>query len=291
MTTIAVLGTGIMGAPIARNLAKAGFDVRVWNRTRAKAESLADVGAAVADTPRDATAGADIFVTVLLDADAVASAVTGPDGALAAAAGSDQKPLWLQLSTVGVEGTERLATIAREAGVVLVDSPVLGTKQPAEQAALTILASGPDDVRERCQPVFDAIGQRTLWCGAAGSGSRLKLVVNSWVLALTTATAEALALAAGLDLDPRLFLDTIQDGPLDADYAHVKGDAMLGQQFPPAFPLAGAVKDSSLILDAAAPAGVRMLVTDAVHQQMRRAADTGHGDEDMAAVWYAVRAG
>jgi 3-hydroxyisobutyrate dehydrogenase len=287
MTTIAVLGTGIMGAPMARNLAQAGFDVRVWNRTIDKAAALADDGISVRDTARAAADGADFVLTMLLDADAVTSTVSGADGALASdSRGRDL--VWLQMSTVGIDGCERLAAIARQHGVTFVDAPVLGTKQPAEEGKLTILASGPDDVEQRCQPVFDALGHKTMWLGDAGRGSRLKLVVNSWVLALTTATAEAMALADGLGLDPKRFLQTIEGGPLDADYAQVKGTAMIKREFPPAFPLEVAVKDAGLVLAAAEAGGVQMLVAEAVRRQLTEARDAGHGDEDMAAVWFAT---
>src|SRR5581483_2524819 len=170
MTTIAVLGTGIMGFPIARNLASAGFDVRAWNRTRERAEPLTEHGVTVADTPRAAGQDADVVITMLIDADAVEATMDGPDGALSAG-----RPglLWLQMSTVGVEAAERFATLADKAGVDYVDAPVLGTKQPAEQGELTVLASGPDELRERCQAVFDAISKNVVWVGAAGRGSRL----------------------------------------------------------------------------------------------------------------------
>lgn len=291
MTTIAVLGTGIMGAPIARNLAAAGFEVRAWNRTRDEALALVDDPSVegrvrVCDTPREATGGADVLITTVSDADAVSAVVTGSDGALAAAGGG---LLWLQLSTVGVAGIERLAGIAAERGVAFVDAPVLGTREPAEQAALTVLASGPDDLQQRCRPVFDAIGRKTIWVGPTGRGTRLKLVVNSWVLALTTATAEAMALADGFGLDPRRFLDTIAGGPLDVGYAHVKGAAMLKRDFPPSFPLAGAVKDAGLIVEAGREVDVPMLLAEAVHRQMAAAAASGHEQEDMAAVWWALR--
>lgn len=291
MTTIAVLGTGIMGAPIARNLCGARFDVRVWNRTRDKAEPLADAGATVAADPAAAAAGADILLTMLIDADAVADTVGGADGALAALArGGVGTPLWLQMSTVGIAGTDRLRALAADHGVTYVDAPVLGTKQPAEQGALTVLAAGDESVRNRCEPVFDAIGQKTVWVGAEpGRATRLKLALNSWVLALTTATAEALALADGLGVEPQQVLDTIKGGPLDADYAQLKGGAMLSGEFPPAFPVGGAVKDAGLILEAAEEAGVQMLVADAVRRQMSTAAESGHRDEDMGAVWHAVR--
>ena len=284
-STVAVLGTGIMGEPMARNLLKAGFTVRVWNRTADKAQPLAADGATVCATPREAADGADFVVTMLSDADAIESIVDGEDGPFT----EQHKPVWLQMSTVGIAGNERLSSYAVRHGIPFVDAPVLGTRQPAENGQLTVLASGPDDLRDQCQPVFDAVGKTTHWLGAAGQGSRFKLVMNSWVLALTTATAEAMALADGFGLDPQRFLDTIEGGPLDVQYAHVKGEAMMKSEFPASFPVDGAVKDARLIVEAAADAGVRMRVADAVAVQMKAAADAGHGREDMAAVWNVVK--
>src|SRR3954468_6077747 len=286
MATVAVLGTGIMGAPMARNLAAGGFNVRAWNRTIDKAKPLADEGVTVCRSPQDAGDGADFVLTMLTDVDAVTAAVTGDDGPFTATG----SPVWLQMSTIGIDGTERLASWAADRGVRFVDAPVLGTRQPAEQAALTVLASGADDLHERVQPVFDAIASRTLWLGPAGQGSRLKLVVNSWVLALTSAAAEAVALAQGLGLDPQRFLDTIEGGPLDVQYAHVKGGAMIRGEFPPAFPVDGAAKDARLIVEAAAEAGVQVRVAGAVAAHMQAAAEAGYGRDDMAAVWNVVRA-
>ena len=284
--SVAVLGTGIMGAPMARNLAKAGFDVRAWNRTIDKAQPLAEDGVSVCGTARAAADGADFVLTMLADIDAVTSVINADDGPF----GDEESPIWLQMSTVGLDGTEKLSSFATDRGLRFVDAPVLGTRQPAEKGALTVLASGDDALRGRVQPVFDAVGSRTLWLGPAGQGSRLKLVVNSWVLALTSATAEAVALAQGLGIDPQQFLDTIADGPLDAQYAHVKGDAMIRGEFPPAFPVEGAAKDARLIVEAAAGAGVQVRVADAVAAHMQAAADAGYGREDMAAVWNVVRA-
>jgi len=274
-----------MGAPMARNLVETGFDVRVWNRSADKAEPLADDGATVSSTAREAADGADIVITMLSDVDAVASVVTADDGPFSAGTTA----IWLQMSTVGIDGTEWLSSYAAKRGIPFVDAPVLGTKQPAEDGALTVLASGPEDLRERCQPVFDAVGRTTHWLGEAGQGTRFKLVMNSWVLALTTATAEAMALAQGFGIEPQRFLDTIDGGPLDVKYAHVKGEAMMREDFPASFPVDGAAKDARLIVEAAADAGVRMRIADAVAQQMRAAAEAGHGREDMAAVWHVVR--
>jgi 3-hydroxyisobutyrate dehydrogenase len=287
--SIAVLGTGIMGAPMARNLAKAGFDVRVWNRTRAKAEPLAGDGATVCDTALEAMQGADLVLTMLADAAAVEQTVSEDDALRTAAHGRDV--VWIQSATVGVRATEQFAALAERAGVTFVDAPVLGTKAPAEAGKLTVLASGPETVRSRVQPVFDVVGQKTIWLGDAGQGSRLKLVMNSWVLALNTATAEALGLAAGLGLDPTAFLSTIEGGGLDVQYAHLKGGMMLKGDYPPSFPLWGALKDAGLILDAAAQAGVPMHLAEGARTQLQAAADAGHADEDMAAVFRAVQPG
>jgi 3-hydroxyisobutyrate dehydrogenase len=284
--TVALLGTGIMGTGMARSMLRAGLPVRVWNRTREKAEPLADEGATVADTPAEAARGADIIVTMLLDAVAVEGAMAGDDGAGEAAADG---ALWLQTSTVGLAAAEKFAALAVRFGLEYVDAPVLGTREPAEKGALTVLASGPEDARERCAPVFDAIGSRTLWLGPAGKGSRLKLVVNSWVLALTEATAEALALADGLRLDPTLFLRTIEGTATDAQYAHLKGKAMLAQQFEPSFAVRAAEKDARLILEAAAEAGVDMGLAAAAQRHFAAAMEQGHADDDMAAVYLVHR--
>jgi 3-hydroxyisobutyrate dehydrogenase len=280
-TGVALLGTGLMGAGMARSLVRAGLAVRVWNRTRAKAEAIE--GVTVTGTPADAVRDADVLVTMLTDAVAVDQAIRDAEPGLRPGT------LWIQASTVGVAPAMRLEAVATRYGLVYVDAPVLGTREPAEQGALTVLASGPEEARERCAPVFDAIASRVLWLGPAGTGSRLKMVVNSWVLALTEATAEAVALAEGLGLGPRLFLDTIEGTATDARYAHVKGEAMMARDFTPSFPASGAAKDCRLILEAAADAGVDMGLTAAAGRHFERAVEQGHGDEDMAAVYLVHR--
>ena len=285
--TLAVLGTGTMGKPIARNLLKAGFDVRGWNRTREKAEPLAGDGAAVCDSPAEAAREADVVLTTLADADAIAETME-EDGVLGAM-GDDA--IWIQLATVGVDGAERLGELAGEHGVAYVDAPVLGTRKPAEEGELTVLASGPEELRERCEPVFEAIGSSTRWVGEAGSGSRLKMVTNLWLLAITEGAAEAIALAEGLGLDPREFLETMKGGPIDSPYLHLKAKAILDRELEPSFKLALAEKDSGLIVEAAERAKIEARLARAVHEAFARADELGHGDEDMAAVYFAAVAG
>ncbi|MFR9801205.1 NAD(P)-dependent oxidoreductase [Pseudonocardia sp. RS010] len=284
MTAVTVLGTGIMGAGMATNLAKAGLDTTVWNRTTEKARPLADTGARVAEDPADAVSGADVIVTMLFDADSVADVM-----ARALPAAKD-RAVWVQTATVGLDGTERLAALAREHGVAFVDAPVLGTRQPAEAGQLVVLAGGPEEVREAVAPVFDAVGSRTVWVGEKpGDGHRLKLVANSWVLSLVTATGQAVALAQALGVDPQLWLDSISGGPLDCGYAQVKGKAMIADEFPPAFTLGGAVKDTALIAEALASSGVADAVMRAAHDRFAASAAQGHTDEDMAAVVHGFR--
>jgi 3-hydroxyisobutyrate dehydrogenase len=285
---IAVLGTGIMGAAMARNLLAAGFEVRAWNRSREKAEPLADDGATVADSPAEAAEGAGFVLTMLADADAVAEAAGGEDGALSVLL---EDGVWLQMSTVGLEGQEKLARIAEEHGVYHVDAPVLGTKEPAEQGQLIVLASGPEEVGDRCETVFDAVGSKTLWLGLAGAGSRLKLVTNNWIVGLLGALAETISFAEALGVDPNRFLEVIEGGPLGVPYAQMKGQMMIEEEFPTSFSANLARKDANLVLQAGTANGLRLPLTEAAAEHFDEAIDAGHGEEDMAAIYQATRPG
>jgi 3-hydroxyisobutyrate dehydrogenase len=277
--SVAVLGTGIMGAPIARNLAKAGLEVTAWNRSRDKAEPLADDGVTVADDPSDAARDADAVLTMLSDGDAVEDVMAG--GPLES---MRDDALWLQASTIGVAACERMLELAGERGVAMVDCPVLGTKQPAEEGKLIVLAAGPEESREDCGPVFEAIGQKTVWFDRPCGGTRMKIVVNSWLLAITTGLAEAIAVAQALDVDPKVFLEILDGAPMGSPYAQMKGKSMIERDYPPAFPLSLAAKDAALVVEAAAAGGLDPALARTVLDRFQRAAEAGHGDEDMAAV-------
>jgi 3-hydroxyisobutyrate dehydrogenase len=284
--TIALLGTGNMGAALGRTLLGAGFSVRAWNRTAAKAAPLAEAGASVALSPAAAASGAGILLTMLADGQAVEAAVAGPTGALGALGDG---ALWVQSSTVGIGDTERLAGLAHQHGVGFVDAPVLGTKQPAEKGELTVLASGPEAARQRCEPVFDAIGSRTIWLGEAGAGTRLKLVVNTWIFGLLGALATTIALARALGVDPERFLATIEGSPMGSAYARTKGDLMAAGDYPTSFSVALAAKDVRLALEAAAEGGADLPVLRAIADLYRDAIDQGLGGADMAAIYEATR--
>jgi 3-hydroxyisobutyrate dehydrogenase len=278
--TVAFLGTGTMGAPMARNVARSGLPVAAWNRTREKADALAEDGVRPADTPEAAVADADVLVTMLADGSVTEAVLGGPEGPLAALpAGA----IWIQMATVGAPAADRLAALANEHDVQFVDAPVLGSAGPAQRGELTILASGPEEMRDRCAPVLDAVGARTFWLGPAGTGSRLKVVVNAWLMSTTAALAETIALAERLDVDPESFLEVTNRGAPAALYTDLNGPAMAGREFPLNFPLEHATKDAALALEAAGDAaGLR--VFEATYAQFARAQELGHGRRDWAAV-------
>ncbi len=286
-TTVAVLGAGgTMGFAMARNIARAGIKVRAWNRSRDKAEPLAGDGAYIADTPAEAAAGAGIVLTMLADAEAVVMAMEGDDGALPVMTGSDQPEpvIWLQMSTIGEEATEGCVTLAHRYGVGFVDAPVLGTRGPAEQGELVVLESGPEEASSQVRPIFDAIGQRTIHAGEAGAGTRLKLVTNSWVLAVVEAGAETIALAEGLGVDPSLFFQAVEGGALDLPYLRMKGKAITSGDFTPDFRLELAAKDAGLVGDSAWQHGLDLPLLELVARRLGEGARE-HGDKDFSATY------
>jgi 3-hydroxyisobutyrate dehydrogenase len=285
MRRVAVLGTGIMGAGMARSLLRSGLDVTVWNRHSGRAAPLAADGARVAATAAEAVAGVDGVVTMLWDGDSVAEVMTAalpaaPDGVL-----------WAQTSTVSMpDASVALPALAGRYGARYMDAPVLGTRQPAEEGNLTVLVAAPGPLREPVTPLFDAIATRTVWVSERpGDGTRLKLVANSWVGTIVAATAQAIALAHGLGLDPQVFLDMVKGGAVDSPYLHLKGQAMIAGEFPPSFTVDGAVKDTGLIAAAMREVGTDAALMEAVARQFGKAAEDGHGGEDMAAVYRAFR--
>ena len=282
---VAVLGTGIMGAGMTRSLLRAGLEVTVWNRHPGRAAPLAADGAHVAGTAAEAVAAADAVITMLWDGNSVAEVMAdalpaAPDGIL-----------WAQATTISVhDAGDLLPALADGCGAQYIDAPVLGTRQPAEEGRLTVLAAAPEALRDPVAPVFGAIGARTVWVSERpGDGTRLKLVANSWVATIVAGTAQSIALAQGLGLDPRAFLDMMKGGAVDAPYLHIKGQAIIDGQFATSFAVDGAVKDTGLIAAAMRDSGTDAALMEAVSGQYRKASDAGHGEEDMAAIFYAFR--
>ena len=276
--TVAVLGTGTIGKPAARNLAHAGFPVHAWNRTRQRSALLSADGVLVAASLQEAVAEADVLMTFLSDGPSVEEVMD--DAASAARAGAT----WIQSSTVGIPATERLAELASDYRLVFVDAPVLGTKEPAEKGELVVFASGPKEAEERCEPIFDAIGKATRWVGEAGAGQRFKLVINTWLLAAVEGVAEAISLARGLGLDPNEVLEALSGGPLDMPYLQLKGKVMIERDFEPSFKASLAEKDAGLVLEAAERVELELPLVGAVQEAFEQAVELGHADKDMASV-------
>jgi 3-hydroxyisobutyrate dehydrogenase len=281
---VAVIGAGIMGSAMTRNLAAAGLTTRVWDRTAAATGPLADAGAVVAASAQDAVRDASVVITMLPTAGAVESVMFDGQVAEAFADGC----VWAQMGTIGVEATLRIRDrlAERRPGVMFVDAPVSGSKGPAEQGQLLILASGPEAAADAVRPVFDVIGRKTVWLGEAGRGSQVKLVVNAYLSILIEGVAETMELADRLGIGHEQLAEVIEGGPLDAPLADAKFHKMDRGDFAAEFPLEWALKDVDLVIDAAGGQALPMLA--ALSGQWHAAVAAGYGRQDISAARLAL---
>jgi 3-hydroxyisobutyrate dehydrogenase len=284
MTTTAFLGLGTMGHGMATSALRGGIPTIVWNRRPEAARDLAELGADVAETAADAARRAEMVVTMVTDADAVIS-IARDHGMLAALAPGS---IWVQMSTIGVAGIERVAAMvdAERPDVTLVDAPVSGSKIPAEQGQLMIFASGPDEARSRVTPLFDALGQRTIWVGAAGAGSRLKLVNNTWLAFATEAVATSVALARHVGLETDKVVDAFGDSPLVSPWQAAKLQRIAKGDYSTQFALSLALKDVHLALQAADDD--RFVALSSLADEWQQVVDEGFGDQDLTVVTQAL---
>jgi 3-hydroxyisobutyrate dehydrogenase len=276
-----------MGAAMARNLVAAGWRTTVWDRSEQATASLADAGARVAASPREAVASARAVITMLPTSEAVESVMFGDGTAEAFAPGA----AWAQMGTIGVPETtgigDRLGRLRPD--VLFADAPVSGSKGPAEAGQLLILASGVPAAEPVLDPVFSVIGRKTVWLGAVGKGSAMKLVVNAYMSTLIEGVAEALELAGRLGIEPTGLAQVIEGGPLDAPIADAKLHKMQEGDFAPEFPLEWALKDVDLAMSAAG--GDALPLLRALSRQWRTAVEAGHGREDISAARLALGSG
>jgi 3-hydroxyisobutyrate dehydrogenase len=277
---VAVLGIGAMGHGMAASALRAGIPTVVWNRRPAATRDLAGLGAGVAETAADAARRAAVVVTMVTDTDAVVS-IARDQGMLAALAPG---AIWVQMGTIGVAGIERVAAMvqAERPDVMLLDAPVSGSREPAEQGQLTIFASGPDEARSRVAPLFDALGQRTVWVGAVGAGSRLKLVNNTLVAFSAEGVATSVALARRLGLDAETVIDALAGSPLVSPWQAAKLERVATGEFSAQFALSLALKDVRLALQAAG--GDRFAALAGLAEEWQQAVDEGLGDQDLTVV-------
>ncbi|MFC5824591.1 NAD(P)-dependent oxidoreductase [Nonomuraea insulae] len=275
MTRVAVLGTGLMGSAMARHMAGQGLDVHAWNRTPDKARALRGDGVHPAASVEQAVQDADAVITMVPTGDVVAALAARFLPAMPAEA------VWLQMSTVGGAWTDRLLRQAAEAGRRMLDAPVSGSSQPAEQGTLVLIVSGAPEVLERARPVLDVLGSHVAHVGEAGEASRVKVIVNNWMTASVVAMADTMLACEQLGLDPVHVLRVLQDGPLGMPYALQKAGEIRARAYPAGFPLGLALKDLGLLAEERHRSS---RLSDTVRETLQRAVEAGHGREDVAAV-------
>jgi 3-hydroxyisobutyrate dehydrogenase len=281
---VAVLGIGIMGSAMARNLVAAGLTTTVWDRSASATGPLAEAGAVVAASAREAVQDAGVVITMLPTADVVDSVIF--DGGVADAFADGC--VWAQMGTIGVAETRRMRDqlAASRPGVIFVDAPVSGSKGPAEQGQLLILASGAAAAAEAVRPVFEAIGRKTVWLGEVGQGSQVKLVVNAYLSILIEGVAETMELADRFGISHQQLAEVIEGGPLDAPLAGAKLHKMDRQDYAAEFPLEWALKDVDLAITAAN--GDTLPLLTALSGQWHAAVAAGHGRQDISAARLAL---
>jgi len=280
--TVAVLGLGAMGHAFAANLLKKGFTTRVWNRTASRADGLVKAGAILGMTPREATEGADVVITMLSDGKTSLEVYQGDNGLLA---GLKKGGIIAQMGTLGVEGTESLIALIKEQrpDVVFFDAPVSGTKAPAEQAQIVVLASGDREAGAAIEPVFAAISKATKWLGEAGRASKMKLVVNAWLIAMMEGIAESTQLAEELGFTTDDLWNVLEGGPLAAPYIKGKMEMFKSGDYTPQMQLTWALKDINLAIEAGKR--LELPVMKRISQTWQGAVDNGYGEQDLAVVY------
>jgi len=269
---------------MASSALRNGISTVVWNREPAVATLMADRGAEVAPSAADAVKGVDVVITMVTDTEAVTSIAVDLGVLEALPPGA----VWAQMSTIGVEGTTTVSSLVakQRPDVLFLDAPVSGSKAPAEQGKLVIFASGSEQARPIVEAVFDAIGQRTVWLGPVGAGSRMKLVNNTLLAFSAEGVANSLALARRLGLDVRSVLNAFEGGPLISPWEAGKISRIEGNNYSPEFPLVLALKDVHLALEEADPE--RFTVLARLAREWEQIVDQGLGNEDVTVVTRAL---
>lgn len=281
---LAVLGLGTMGTAMAQTAHRSGIPLVVWNREPTATKSFSEMDVEVAESVADAAASADVVITMVTNADAVKSIATEQGLLRALRPGA----VWAQMSTIGLEGTEELSALfeAQGPGAFFVDAPVSGSKVPAEKGALLIFASGSDAARPLVQPVFDALGQRTIWLGPVGNGSRMKLVNNVLLAFTAEGVANSLALAHRLGLQTSSVVEAFDGGPLISAWESGKLQRIQQDNYSAEFALELALKDVHLALSDGGPERFKVLA--ALASEWDQMVDQGLGSKDITVVTQAL---
>ena len=283
--TVGVVGTGIMGAPMAVNLAKAGYEVVAFNRTRAKAEALGADGVRVADSVGEVGAAAPIVITMVPDTPDVLDVVEGPGGLAEAMA---QGSVLIDMSTISPDATRGLAARLGERGIAMLDAPVSGGSWGAQQGTLTVMVGGEQAVFDRCLPVFEAMGTSIALMGPSGMGQTTKLVNQVLVAGTCSAVAEALVFAAANGADLLKTIEAVGGGAAGSWQLANLGPRMVRGDFAPGFMVKLQQKDLRLILESAQERHVPLAVTSIARQYFTALEADGLGEEGTQALVKAV---
>ncbi len=275
------IGLGLIGKPMAMNIAKAGFPLMVWNRTRAKAEDLAKVGAKVASSPRELAAGSDILLTVVSDPPALEEVLWGADGALLALR---RGSIYVDSSTVAPALARRIAKACAERGIEFIDAPVTGGTWGAEKGELVFMVGGESATLKRVEPVLAAMGKRWLHMGGHGAGQTVKLAMNLILALEVDALAEAVALVGGAGIPAERLIEVLQSSMGRAAVLDVKAPMILERKYTPSFPLRLMHKDLGLALELANQLGVPLPTTAAAREIYSAVRGAAKEDLDYAAI-------
>ncbi len=285
MAKYGFLGMGIMGSAMAANLVRAGHDVTVWNRTAARCAPLVALGARQADTPREVAATCDVTFAMLSDPAAALAVLEGADGVLG---GIGQGRGYVDFSTVDDVTANTIASQIVANGARYIEAPVSGTKKPAEDGTLIILAAGDRGLYDEVSPALDKLGKKRLFLGEVGQGARMKLVVNLIMGSMLTALSEGLALGLKGGLDGAEILDVLDAGAMAGPMFRAKGPMLLSGAYPTSFPLKHMQKDLRLALALSEKLDQNLALTAASNELFKRARIAGNGDKDIGAVFSVI---
>jgi 3-hydroxyisobutyrate dehydrogenase len=286
MLSIGWIGLGNMGVPMVKNLLKAGFQVRVYNRSHERAEEVLKAGAVWAGSPKETVQHSDMTFTMVSDATAVEALLTGDGGILAAPLTGK---IVVDMSTIGPEDSRRFAQLVKARGGEFLDAPVSGSVKPAQDGQLVILAGGNAEVFETCQPIFSALGKRSILFGDNGSGCLAKLVINLLLGITVQGVSEALVLADKVGLNRAQVLDMMLESALGSPFLRMKQQLFLENDFPAAFALRLMHKDIGLALDVAGQTGTPLPAASAANTVYSAAKESGKGDMDVSAVYLQLK--
>ena len=284
---VGFLGLGIMGWPMAANLARAGFQLSVWTRDSAKARRFADEhGARAAATPAEATRGAGVAITMVPDSPQVEAVLLGSDGA---AAGLGEGGLCIDMSTIAPTATRAIGASLAERGLDFLDAPVTGSRPKAEAGTLTIMVGGERGPFERATPLFEAMGELVIQVGPLGHGEMAKLINNTLAAINAAALGEGLSLARAAGLDTDRLRRVVAAGSGASAMLELKAEPMLDGDFDALFKLEHMLKDVRHCLAEAQQLGLELPLASAAERLYAAAAAGGHAEDDFAAVVTAVK--